>query len=65
MIENTRYAHALLSKLIPLDPIDEMIMETDEEMSLISQSGRVLAHTLSEFVNDVIPNYGYNHVTRR
>lgn len=65
LITVNRMAHELLSEYIELDSFDDMLTEIDEEASLVAFNGRIVAHTIQEFVTDLIPNFCFNSYTER
>ena len=65
LLENCVLTRRILSEHLNLDPIEDILAEGDEETSLITLNGRIVSHTIQELVNDFLPNYSYNSVTKR
>ena len=59
-----RLTYALISNHVPLILIKTLIREVDESVSLHS-NGRVITHVVHEMLNDLVPNYCFNHSTQR
>ena len=65
LIRSNRLAHRLASEILPIDPFDDMLNEVDESLSIGCMGGRLLSHSFTEIVNDIMPNYCYSNVTER
>ncbi|KAJ5078315.1 cytoplasmic fmr1-interacting protein-related [Anaeramoeba ignava] len=65
LLEGIRYTHQLLSGYLEIDSFESMLKEIDETTSLVSLHGRIILHCISEFIDDLIPNFVYNSVTQR
>eukprot|EP00834_Sanchytrium_tribonematis_P007659 NODE_728_length_4389_cov_0.864569.p1 type:complete len:999 gc:universal NODE_728_length_4389_cov_0.864569:380-3376(+) len=65
LIRCNRLAHRLASEIMPVDPFEDMLNEVDESSTLGAMGGRLFAHTYSEIINDIMPNYCFSSVTER
>ena len=65
LISVNRKTHFLLSKVLKMAPFDDILKEADESTKLGEFNGRIIAHFVEEIVNDIIPNYCFNNVTKR
>jgi len=55
-----RLTHSYLTVLLPdMDPFDAAWVEQSDSIAFLSFSSRVLSHTLSECLSDLIPNFAY------
>lgn len=65
MLEVVRRTHHLVGEELDLDDFDTILDEVDESLAPDSFAGRMLIHTLSALITDLVPNYAYNEATRR
>lgn len=65
LLNCTKLTHELLIQYLQLDSFEEMLTEVDESVQIQSVGGRILSHTIQEFIDDFIPNFAYNSVTGR
>ncbi|KAI8914667.1 cytoplasmic fragile-X interacting family-domain-containing protein [Gorgonomyces haynaldii] len=65
LIETARLAHELLSKYLDLDDFDAILSEANEDVKMVECSGRIIAHTVQEIMQDIIPNFCFNNMTGR
>ncbi|KAJ3281602.1 Cytoplasmic FMR1-interacting protein 2, partial [Borealophlyctis nickersoniae] len=65
LLRSTRATHNLLSRFLNLDSFEDMLSEMDESISLGAVNGRIVTHTVQEFVVDFVPNFCYCGVTGR
>ena len=63
-MEVNRLTYSLISTHVPLILIKTLIREVDESGTLFS-NGRVITHVVHEMLNDLVPNYCFNHSTQR
>lgn len=62
---NVRLTHALLSRVLSVDPWDMILLQGNEAVSISSYHNRILLHILFEIASDFAPNYNYNYTTSR
>jgi len=62
IVEQTRNA---LAEYLDLDEFDVIFAEVDESVGPSAFAGRSMMHVLGSLVNDVLPNFSYNALTRR
>ena len=60
-----RKAHILLSQVLKLESFDDILKEVDESTKIGEFNGRIITHIVEEIVNDIVPNYCFNNVTKR
>ncbi|KAI3646786.1 hypothetical protein MP228_009714 [Amoeboaphelidium protococcarum] len=65
LIQHNKYTHKLLSQFMVLEPFESFMAEVDEETSLVTFNGRIVAHSIQELLNDFTTNYCYNSFTGR
>lgn len=65
LIECSRLTHKLLSEYVLLDNFDDILNESNEQVSLIAYNGRIVTHTVQQLLNDFLPQYGYNSTSKR
>ena len=62
---NLRLTHSLLEAGLEVDTWDVIFNDINESTNLGSISGRILFHSIIELINDILPDFCYNHVTQR
>lgn len=62
---NVRLTHALLSKVLSVDPWDMILLQGNDAVSVSSYHNRILLHILFEIASDFAPNYNFNFTTSR
>lgn len=57
--------HARLSQHVPLEPFEATMARTNQSVAPTSLRSRIGAHVEREVAGDLLPNFVYNHTSRR
>lgn len=63
LVQQAYLTHRLLGKWVPLDPLQDLLQEVNEAVTL--PYGRIALHVFAELTTDVMPNWAFNTTTRR
>ena len=60
LLRTTRLTHALLEKALPdIDSFDQAFLETNEQVTFLSFSSRVVTHASREVLEDLLPHFAF------
>jgi cytoplasmic FMR1 interacting protein len=65
LLKHIRLTHKLLSEHMTLDPFHSIFAATNDDASYGIFRGRVLVHTFTEIVGDLLPNFVFSQTTNR
>eukprot|EP00808_Paulinella_micropora_P032344 g67638.t1 len=65
LLENVKLTHSLLKDILTVDPWEKMIKEINEDVTIGVFRGRILWHSFSEIVTDLVPNFVFNSSSNR